>query len=559
MCGDGGEGGAGGGGSNTSNSNPFSSIGTAISNAFGGSRASSTTATGGPPELSSMRPMARPENFQNISLARQDQAQYVENALRAQGFTEQNRFANYRNVDPVTGETYSPMSPAAREAAQRAEAEFARSEAGRNLATQEAIGAFGDRTRGAQPVDASLVAAATGRTPGLTQAEIAQAQRELGRALGQGALAPNATWDRPLGDLMSPTLTGTQNLLGRDIQSNDYFSNLSRGYNRATGGFFGIGGQDITADPFGNVGFNTMGQRIGQGIVNNALPAVAGMINPALGIAASGLRATNMTPYGNPLLGSTSSLAYDFSRPIQGAVFAGLTSAAAPAIARSAFNGSNAQDAMMIGTVGGMGLGGAGAALAGNLIGDRLGPVSLSGGVNASNGQAGAAPAAGGVGPAPMRGSDIAESGGSGSDGSSARTADLSGFGARVGSDRGDESPLLTSGPQSPGQASMDLASLAGTAGDFGGRAPLPGQEGPAFDPIAENALAASQPTDLSGVAAMNTALNPMFFQAPAGIQFLTQGRQRDTGNVTYGRVDPRNAFSSQRRGSIGNRLLNVV
>ena len=527
--------------------------------AEGGSGAGSGAASAAP--SSSMRPMARPENLSNISRARQDQSAFIENSLNAQGFTAANRFANYKNVDPVTGETYSPMSPAAREVAARAEAEFARTDAGRNLATQEAIGAFGDRTRGAQPVDASLVAAATGRTPGLTQAQIAEAQRELGRALGQGSLAPNATWDRPLGDLMSPTLTGVQGLLGTNIKSQDYFDNLSRGYNRATGGFLGIGGQDLVADPFGNVGFNTLGDRIGQGIVRSGLPIAAGLVNPALGIAASGLQLTNMTPYGN-LLGSTSSLSYDVSRPIQGAAFMGIANAAAPAIARGIFDGTNADQAMMAGTAGGIALGGAGAALAGNLAGNLFGPIAIGGGPNAQGGPAAPALAGGGI--SSMRGSDIAEGGGGAlaSVGDGGAASPDSGFGARVGGSEGggSQSQGDSTGPSiRPGIAQGTPILLPNMASDFAGREGLPGQGGLANSPQQENAIGGFQPVDLAGNSVGNMESNPMFFQAPAGVQYLLRGRQRDTGNVTYERTSPRDAFASVRRGSIGSRVFDLI
>jgi hypothetical protein len=509
---------------------------------------------------SSPRPQARPENLANISRARQQEADFVENALNSQGLTQDKRFASYKNVDPITGETYSPMSPTAREAAARATSAFAQTDAGRNLAMQEAIGAFGDRTRGAAPIDPGLIAAATGRTPGLTKAEIAEAQRELGKALGQGALAPNATWDRPLGDLMAPTLSGAQGLLGTNVKSSDYFDNLSRGYNRATGGFLGIGGQDLAVDPFGNVGFNTLGQRIGQGIVNKGLPIAAGLVNPALGILASGLQSTQMTPYSN-MLGSTSTLSYDVSRPVQGAAFMGLASAAAPAIARSVFDGTNASQAMMMGTAGGVALGSAGAALAGNLAGRVFDPVQIGGNANAPGGQP-ASPAAVGGGISSMRGSDIAEGGGGGAVaavGDGGAVAD-SGFGARVAGG-GSQDGSLGSPQNSAQPAAADRASIVppNMASDFAAFEGIPGQEGPAGSPQQPNAISGFQPVDLAGNDAANMESNPMFFQTPAGVQYLLKGRQRDTGNVTYARTSPRDAFSSERRGSIGNRLLNFV
>ena len=67
------------------------------------------------------------------------------------------------------------------------------------------------------------------------------------------------------------------------------------------------------------------------------------------------------------------------------------------------------------------------------------------------------------------------------------------------------------------------------------------------------------QPTDLAGNMAANYELNPLFYQPPSGVNYLTAGRQRTDGGVTWAKANSQDAWKSARRAGFGDRIVGTV
>ena len=67
------------------------------------------------------------------------------------------------------------------------------------------------------------------------------------------------------------------------------------------------------------------------------------------------------------------------------------------------------------------------------------------------------------------------------------------------------------------------------------------------------------QASDLFGNFANDLMTNPLFSAAPAGVQYLSKGRQRDYGNAIYNVASKLQNYAGARRRGFGNRLTGIV
>lgn len=554
MCENGGGGGSGGGNDNNSSSSNSSNTGKstgwgqdkngdgkvglmeAITDMFdGGGRGRnaagdvysttvsdrSTLSANAP--VTSFAPISRPENLAETYALRNERDSYIQSQLDAAGLTT--------------------SSPGARNAISNANAAFNQTAAGQSLARNEAMLDFHMATDRMPTVDQGLIDLAQGRVAGSTPEQIAKAQRDLGTAL-VGSKAPGATYDDPFGTAMNGTIADTGSLLGSNIDAGSYFSNVSRGYNNESGGLFGIGGMDLTSNTSGDVGFNTFGQRAVSNVGRMAGGMLLGSINPTLGLAGQGLNVNTMSPYSSQYGAGSTEVSFSPGQGLGGLAFGGIANAAIPAI----YNGTGNVN-LAIG--GGVGLGALGAA-ATNSLASSINPISMF----TFQGQESDTPSSGAfasVGPT----GDVAPGSESGA-----------GFSDRVDSGSSNDSsnqdvnqapPILNVSDvgRAPGGITQDSFVNSNVSADVGSGV----VGGTNLTPAPTNQFV-STPVSLTGDSAQDEGMlqNPLFFQSAEsglpGVSYLNEGRQRDTGGITWSIANNNDVNRQRRRSGFGSSLV---
>lgn len=367
---------------------------------------------------------------------------------------------------------------------------------------------------------------------------------------------PGYNFADPYGTAMAPTLGQIDgNSLGSEVtttQERDYFDNFQSGYNDVNSSFFGMRGNKFEADKAGNIGISTGSQRLGDAVGNTLMSVAGGAFGPLGSALAAGTNINTMNPYGeavpgfNPTMTTTS---FGPANAFGGMLGNALGSNLAPQVGQAIYDGTGSANTAIAGAVAtGMGMGSAGSSL-GSLVDNNfnLGYV----------GSSTSSPMQDQI-DANMENRGFGDSvGGNGGGGNEAPTGQL-------------QSQLGQTGAEAPAQniaTSIGDTEIQNAASEDVGSGQLQGQGGETeFDPLqffleqANNANPNSvQATDLFGNSAVDLSSNPLLSASAPGVQYLSQGRQRQFGTGTYSVQNAMQNAKSTRRGGIGDRLIGVV
>lgn len=378
----------------------------------------------------------------------------------------------------------------------------------------------------------------------------------LGSSTGTYSM-PGYSFNDPFGTAMAPTLGAIDddpNTISR--AERDYFDAFSGGYNKSQGFL----GSNIEADAANNIGFSSAGQRFSDAAGGLVMGLVgSGLAGPLGSAIASGVNVNTMNQYGPQVTGFTPEVRTTTFSP--GASIGSLlgSKAGAELGQRAAMNTYNATGGNVNAAIGV----GAGVGMAGGQLGESLGGMVQKGmGFNNMMSSDISSPYAG-------RLSELNEEDGVGAT-----------FGASVQGDGNDggsvAAPSVTDGVASLAEATQnmtapppDLSSLTTpsvVSTDFAqGDTPGIDSEGE-FDSgefIRTQAQLSNpnsqQASDLFGNFANDLMTNPLFSAAPAGVQYLSKGRQRDYGNAIYNVASKLQNYAGARRRGFGNRLTGIV
>lgn len=378
-----------------------------------------------------------------------------------------------------------------------------------------------------------------------------------GKALGGYADTfsfPGYTFEDPYGTAMSNNLaTIDNNLLGSNVvtqNERNYFDSFASGYNDDAGFL----GKQIEADLNNNIGFSTAGQRAGDFLGGSLLGMLGSAIaGPVGGAIASGLQPNTMDLYGTtqtPGYGvEVSTLGFNPGGALGNFLGGEVAGAVAPKVAGAVYDSTgNVNSAIGAGV---------GAGVLGSQIGQQGGTLAAQGmGITPS-----------------VISSDIQSSP------YESQVDDMmeaQGFGSRLdsGDDSGTQSvagsamPTSNIGSTDPnmGTAVGDTELQTVASGDVGSGGILPGDSTAEFDAdsfIEETAQLsnpnAQQLISLFGDAVNDLSLNPLFSAAPAGVQYLSKGRQRDYGNAIYNVQNKLRNQAGARRRQLGDRLVGMI
>lgn len=359
---------------------------------------------------------------------------------------------------------------------------------------------------------------------------------------------PEATFNDPFGTAMAPTLNaidGDPNTLSFNEQN--YFNNFSEGYNDDAGFL----GSQIESDAANNVGFSSAGQRFSDAAGGMLMGVVGSALAGPLGSAiAAGTDVNTMSAYGPQVPGFTpqiSTTSFNPGAAVGNALGSVVGSQLAPMAGEAAYNATGNINAAL------------GAGVGAGIVGSQLGSAAGESAVGA-------------MGINPMVSSSV----GNPIDG---RVAEIMNdtFGAALGNDddgggsvapaaeAGDAMSQISQESAAPIQMSeQEVQNVVNT--DFGqGDTPGIQSEGE-FDSelFKRNQAMLSNPNsvqvvDFFGNAANDLSVNPLFSAAPAGVQYLSKGRQRDYGSATYEVANKlRNQAGARRRG-FGQRLTGMI
>ena len=194
------------------------------------------------------RPISRPTTAQFSANANRQSA--IDAAVIKAGYTKLGSpstggqgYVNYTQIDPVTKEKYYAQTTAYKDVQSKAERDFLGTPEGLDYTFQDNTRKFTVANEQKPLVDQTLFDNASGKNNSLTAEQVAQAQRDLGRAMMTSQVT-GATFDNPLGNAMSSTVAGNANFLGTNTTADSYAANVRAGYNR-TSGMAGLGGRDL--------------------------------------------------------------------------------------------------------------------------------------------------------------------------------------------------------------------------------------------------------------------------------------------------------------------------
>ena len=499
--------------------------------------------------------------------------QFVQDALAARGFSDtykgvssgRNADGSYNVVRDGNGNPVMSGSYAATQA--QAEAEYDAMvgyQNARSYAEQEWNMNQAAAIRDGLFISQDLIDMATGKVAGATQAQIAAAQNEFGDLYGRGYAVQGGTFDDPLGQYMEPTIASmnASNFLGSDISANTFTNNFMSGYNSRTSNK-DTGGLRMEVDQAGNIGFSTRGQRFGDAAGRVVKSLIGSSLGPVGGLALGGVNNNTMNVYGANVPGYgpvASTMSFGPGEVLGNFLGGQLGNAVAPQVAQGIYGQTgNADLAIGLGVATGVGSSVAGQYAGGygaNLLGMKDFVISSD------------------------IGSPYASQMNSALEG---QGLDRNGFSLNLGEE---------SGSGTPAQAAAEGGILQ--VRDQSLDAPQDGGGQPTGQPI--QYVGASQSTDLAAgdlpsdgtesyfdaeywrrmqLANMNpnsqqvTALNGTSYQSdpnplfsmgtPQGVQYMSQGRQRDYGNATYSVAEPLQQYRGARRRGIGDRLVGIV
>lgn len=514
---------------------------------------------------------AKAKDTPNVTTAT-DRDQFVSDALSAKGYSD-----NYKGVgdskgnavtdgngNPVRSGDYAQTEAEAgavfdayqdyKEERAKAESKFMEDTKSAALTGRTISDDLLDRAAGLDPDDF---------TKTISAEEQAAAQRELGELMGNqydtygNVVGMSNQFDDQLGPYGAPSMmdfgkfAGGSSLLGSNISQKDSFKNVSEGFNDGTG-FLGT---NFESDVSGNLGFSSPGQRFGDFVGGSLLgmlgSAVAG---PVGGAIASGLQPNTMDLYGTnftPGYGATvSELSFNPGAALGNFLGGEVAGAVAPEVAGAVYDSTGNVNTAI------------GAGVGAGVLGSQLGQ---QGGTLAAKGM--------GITPSVVS-SDIQASP------YQDQVDDMmeaQGFGSRVdsgGDDGGTQSvagsamPTSNIGSSDPnmGTAVGDTEIQTVDSGDVGSGTVLPGDSTAEFDAdafINETAQLSNPNTQqlvsLFGDAVNDLNLNPLFSAAPAGVQYLSKGRQRQYGNAIYNVQNKLRNQAGARRRQLGDRLVGMI
>ena len=364
---------------------------------------------------------------------------------------------------------------------------------------------------------------------------------------------PEFSFADPYGTAMAPRVSQIDgNALGSNVTTfneQNYFDNFSEGYNDDAGFL----GRKIENDAAGNVGFTSAGQRFGDAVGNafvwRGTGGVAGPLGSALGAATT---FNNMDAYGENVPGfnpnvSTTSLGFGGVGGLLGNQAANYVSPMAGQQVYGATGNPYAAIGGQVATSAGLQAGGA--ALGSNIFGDMVMSNTSS--------------------PYAARSDELMEEKGFGS-----RLMDGGddGGGSGVAPDAGNTGPMSqlltadTQGTMVPTQ-SVSESGIQDVVGADVGTGDLIGDASTTeFDDQQfllaqlENANPnTTQVTDFFGNQAVNLETNPLFSAAPAGVQYLTKGRQRNFGNAIFNVANRLQKQRGFRRQGLNDKAIGTV
>ena len=495
-----------------------------------------------------------------------DSDNYVDAVLTSQGYSSTNKGVTDGKGNAVTDGFGNPvMSGSYVNAQNEAESEFqAYQEYQEALA--EAQEDFYDDMEARQMVDQDLIDVAMGQG-GYIAGDITdpnfdptavdvmmgppsmQNLQSYGNFLGSAAdqfSFPEFSFNDPFGTAMAPTLNaidGDPNTLS--FNERNYFTNFQEGYNNDAGFL----GSQIESDAANNVGFSSAGQRFSDAAGGVLMGIVGGALAGPLGSAlAAGTNVNTMSAYGPQVPGFTpqvNTVSFDPGAALGNALGSQLGSVAGQKVAGNVYGNTGNVNAAI----------GAGAAATAG--GGMLGTMAGEG-------------IAGGMGINPMVSSSIG-------DPIDGRVAEImnSTFGQQVGDDDGgsvaptaeasEAISQLAAEQAAPVAMSQQVVQTAGAEDVAAGDTPGIDSEGE-FDAdefLRNQALLsnpnAQQVTDFFGNAGVDLSINPLFSAAPAGVQYLSKGRQRQYGNAIYSVANKLRNQAGARRAGFGNRLTGLL
>jgi hypothetical protein len=495
--------------------------------------------------------------------------QFVQDALTAKGFSDSYKGVRGGNGSAVLDGNNNPVrsgSYAATESQASAEYDAMVSyQNARSYAEQQWAANQANQIRDGMYISQDLIDMATGKVAGATQTQISAAQNEFGDLYGRGYAVQGGTFDDPLGQYMDSSIAAMNqgNFLGSDLSANSFTNNFMSGYN-ARGGNKDTNGMQMEVDQAGNIGFSTRGQRFGDAAGRVVKSLVGSSLGPVGSLALGGVNNNTMNLYGANVPGYgpvASTMSFGPGEVLGNFLGGQLGNAVAPAVAQGIYGQTGNVD-LAIGmgvatgvtsSVAGQYAGGYGA----NMLGMQDFVISSDIG-------------------SPYAGQMNSSLEGQG--------LDRNGFSLNLGDEGG--------GSGTPAQAASEGGILQ--VRDQSLSAPQDGGGQPTGQPIqyanssqGQDLAAGDLPSDGSEsyfdaeywrrmqLSNMNpnsqqvTALNGTSYQSepnplfsmgtPQGVQYMSQGRQRDYGNATYSVAEPLQQYRGARRRGIGDRLVGIV
>ena len=494
--------------------------------------------------------------------------QYVQEALAAKGYSDSYKGVKGSDGNAILDGNGNPISSGTYAATQaQAEAEYdamvgyqnarsyAEQEWNMNQAAQIRDGLF---------ISQDLIDMATGKVAGATQAQIAAAQNEFGDLYGRGYAVQGGTFDDPLGQYMDSSIAALNqsNFLGSNIGADTFTNNFMAGYN-ARGANKDTGGLRMEIDANNNIGFSTRGQRFGDAAGRVVKSLIGSALGPVGSLALGGVNNNTMNLYGANVPGYgpvASTMSFGPGEVLGNFLGGQLGNAVAPAVAQGVYGQTGNPDlAIGLGVATGVGsqvAGQYGGGYGANLLGMKDFVISSDIGSPYASQMNSALEAQG----LDRNGfsQNLGEGGGSGTPAQAASEG-----GILQVRDQSLDAPQ-DGGGQPTGQPIQYIGASQGAdlaAGDL----PSDGSES-YFDAdywrqmqLASMNPNAQQVTALNG-SSYKTDPNPLFSMgAPLGVQYVSQGRQRDYGNATYNVAEPLQQYRGARRRGIGDRLVGIV
>lgn len=389
----------------------------------------------------------------------------------------------------------------------------------------------------------------------------AQNLKDYGNYLGSSAdefSFPGFSFSDPYGTAMAPRLSQIDgSALGSEITTQserDYFDNFAAGYKQDNkSGFFGLGGNRLETDAAGNIGTSTGGQRFSDAAGNIIMGLVGSAFGPIGSAIAAGTNVNTMNAYGEVVPGympTVETISFGPGQAFGGLLGSALGGKASQAVGQKIYDSTgNVNNAIGGAVATGVGLNVGGAAL-GSQVDSAYG-LGYVGSNTSSPYQSQIDQEM------ESRGFGDSISGGTGGGESDGQSAEIGQLQSQLSP---NYAPMSTMGTGVNDTEIQNVASADVGAGNLQGNTDTEFDATQFFLTQARNANPNStQPVDLFGEQTADLSANPLFNAAPAGVQYLSRGRQRQFGTGTNTVMNAMQRKNSNRRGGIGDRLVGVI